>query len=154
MARTGDANVQVREVVQQALREIGRIRETMDVDLCGADYVAPDNSESRVTHLVLRGYLSFEYSLRVLVRLPRVHGNRLAESHSVPELPRKDVPLHAPRGVVVVIVEADLAPPDVARVGHSLETVLCYLKYQSMHTAATQARTGKCAHMSFSTASV
>ena len=37
MARTSDANVQVREVVQQALREIGRIREAMDVDLCGAD---------------------------------------------------------------------------------------------------------------------
>ena len=82
----------------------------------------PTTTRIATTHLVLHGYFSLEYSLRVLVRLPRVHGYRLAESHGVPELPRKDVLLHVPRRVVVVIVEADLAPPDVARVGHGLET--------------------------------
>ena len=75
-----------------------------------------------VLYLVLYGYFGLEYSLRVFVRLPRVYRYRLAESHGVSELPREDVPLHVPRRIVVVIVEADLAPPDVARVDHGLET--------------------------------
>lgn len=50
--------------------------------------------------------------------------NRLAQSHSMLELPREDLSLNPSWGVVIVVVETDLAPPDVARMGHGFETEL------------------------------
>jgi hypothetical protein len=80
-----------------------------------------------VAYLVLCGYLFLEYSLCVIICLPRVHGYRFAELHGVSELSCEDVSLYFPWRVVVMVVEADLAPSDVARVGHGFETacVVC-----------------------------
>jgi len=120
-ARTSDADVQVREVVQQALPKLGRIREAMYVNLWDV-HLAWRMEWVAGTCFMVRRYFGFEDSLRVLVCLPRVHRNRLAESHGVPQLSRKYVPLHVSQRVVVVIIEADLAPPNVTRVRHGVET--------------------------------
>ena len=97
-------------------------------------------------YLVLCGYLGLEYSFRVLVRFPRMHGDRLSEPHGVSKLTRKDVPLHVTRRVVIVIVEADLAPPDVARVGHGLKTASCYQSNAQRATRANK-KNEMCVHV-------
>jgi hypothetical protein len=59
-----------------------------------------------------------EDARRILLGLARVDGERLAEAHGVPELAREHGLLGLARGVVVVVVEPDLAPADAARVRH------------------------------------
>ena len=66
-------------------------------------------------------YVLFEDTLRVVLGLARVDGERLAEADGVAELAGEDVLLEGARGVVVVVVEADFAPADAARVGHCFE---------------------------------
>ena len=76
-----------------------------------------------VLYLVVLWNLSLEYALRIFVRLSSVHGDRLSDPHGMPELPREDLFLHIPRGIVVVVIEADLSPSHVAGMYHGFETV-------------------------------
>lgn len=70
------------------------------------------------------GNFGLEYALRVLIRLPSVHRNRFSQSHSMSELSREYLSLNVPRGIVVVVIEADLAPAYVAGMCHGFKTVV------------------------------
>lgn len=76
-----------------------------------------------VLYLVILWNLSLEYAFRIFVRLSSVYSDRLSDLHSMPELPREDIFLHISRGIVVVVIEADLSPSYVAGMCHGFETV-------------------------------
>lgn len=146
-ARASDADVQVRKVVQQALCEIWGVREAVNVYLRGVFFFFAVQRKSErkqlahsqarsvqrrgtvrcrkillVLYLVVLWNLSLEYAFRIFVRFSSVHRDRLAEPHSMPELPREDVFLYVSRGIVVVKIEADLSPSHVAGMCHGFET--------------------------------
>jgi len=145
--RASDADVQVRKVIQQALCEIWGVCEAMNVYLrgvfcCPAQWKGERkqlaHSQARrakrsstvgyrkmvlVLYLVVLWNLGLEYAFRIFLRLSSVHRDRLSEPHSMPELSREDLFLYVPRGIVVVVIEADLSPSHVAGMCHGFETV-------------------------------
>jgi hypothetical protein len=75
-------------------------------------------------YLVVLGNFGLEYALRILVGLSGVNRDRLSQSHGVSELAREYLSLNVPRRIVVVIIEADLAPSYVAGMCHGFKTVV------------------------------
>lgn len=100
--------------------------------------------------MVLRNF-GFEYALRILVGLSSVNRNRLSQSHSMSELSCEYVSLNIPRRIVVVVIEADLAPSDVAGVCHGFNTVVVSTLVtrvgQNTQAATGREGRGKCIHI-------
>jgi hypothetical protein len=82
------------------------------------------NGKEPLLYLVVLGDFGLEYALRILVRLSSVHRNRLSQSHGMSELSREYLSLNVPRRIVVVVIEADLAPSYVAGMCHGFEAVI------------------------------
>ena len=82
-----------------------------------------EKATGKKTHLVISRHLLLQYPLRVLLRLSRVYRERLSELDGRAELSCKDALLEVARRVVVVVIEADLAPSDAAGMGHGFEAV-------------------------------
>src|ERR1700755_2260707 len=80
------------------------------------------NREEPLLYLVVLGNFGLKYALRILVRLSGVHRNRFSQSHSMSELSREYLSLNVPRRLVVVVIEADLAPSYIAGMCHGFKT--------------------------------
>ena len=64
--------------------------------------------------LVIFGNILLQYSLRVILRLSRMYRQWLSQPHCMTQLTGKNLLLPVTRGIVVVVVQANLAPADTA----------------------------------------